>query len=386
MQTEVENVTALVLVEELTPMQLFAPGALNPILERIKAEVRAIETDISTDAGRKEIASVAYKIARTKTFIETQRLALVADEKKRIAAIDTEGRRVREELDSLKEEFRKPLTDWENAERSRVAENEKRIAVMNTLAMTTFQSIDQVQIARAALDFQFNHNFQEFTKRAVSAQDRALVQMISEEKRIAQEEADRVERERLRAESEEKARIDRDAKIAADAKAKADEEAKRREDALAAGARQREEELARAAAEEKTRLEREKAASEARLKKSLDEAKAKAKRAEEERLLAEKRTEEEKTAARERAEADRERAVAEERRRQEDIRRKEEADRAAADKERARREADREHRQKIHAAAVIALVEKVPTLTSPQARDVIKAIVQGLVPAVSINY
>jgi hypothetical protein len=63
---ETETATAIVLVEQLTPMQLFAPGAMRPLLDRIKAEVRAIDTDISTETGRKAVnALVAHGIDAT---------------------------------------------------------------------------------------------------------------------------------------------------------------------------------------------------------------------------------------------------------------------------------------------------------------------------------
>jgi hypothetical protein len=394
---ETEQITALVTVEQLTPMQLFAPGALNPILERIKAEVRAIETDISTEAGRKAIASTAYKIARTKTFIDEQRVQLVGDEKKRLAAIDAEGRRVREELDALKDEFRKPLTDWEDLESRRMAEHWRRIATMDDVARATFLSIDNLERASVVLDQTWDHNFQEFTKRATQEHEKAVLNLQSERKRIQQAESERIERERLRAEEQEKARIERESKIAEDARLKAEAEASRREQALALAAKQREEEAARIAAEDKARLEREKAEAAAEFKRREEEAarehereKAVASEATlRAKLAAEERERQEQAdriAARERAEAERESAVRAERKRQEDIRQAEEDQRAAVEAERARREADRAHRQRIHADIFTALVAQVPELTAPCARLVIQAIAKNLIPSVSINY
>ena len=387
MNVETEQVTALATIEALTPMQLFAPGALNPILERIKAEVRAIETDISTEAGRRAIASTAYKIARSKTFIDAQRVALVGDRKREIAAIDAEGKRMRDELDALKEEFEQPLTEWKDAEKARILDNEDRIRQMTQiLSAFDIDTPKDVDRYRAMLDKLWDHNFQEFTKRAVQQHDLALMHLAGESKRIADAEALRAELKRKKAEADEKARVEREARIAEEARLNAEAEAKRREEAQAAAARQREEELTRIAAEEKARLERERKASEERLQKSLDEAKAKAQR---DQLAAEERArqaEADRVAARERAEAEREAAVIAERRRQEDIRRKEEQERAEVAKEKARREADKAHRQQIYADAVIALIGQVPELTSVAARSVIKVIADGRIPGISITY
>jgi colicin import membrane protein len=407
-ETEQVTVTALATIEQLTPMQLFAPGALNPILERIKSEVRAIETDISTEDGRSAIKSLAYKIARTKTFIDDQRVKLVADEKKRLSVIDSEGRRVREELDALKEEVRAPLTEWEQAEAKRIREHETRILVMTDVGSSLFSSLESIDRASALLDQASGHNFQEFTKRASQAREKAALSLQEQKRQLLQAEADRVERERIRAEAEEKARVEREAKIAEDARLKAEAEAKRREEAQALAAKQREEEAARVAAEDKARLEREKKASEERLQKSLDDARAKAQRdkvaaqererkAEADRIAAKeqaefdakerrRQAEEDRIAAKAKAEAERESAVADERKRQEDIRAAEEAQRDALAREKALREADQAHRQEVLRAAHAALLSQVPGLTSHWAMPALVAISDGLIPGVSINY
>lgn len=389
-------------------MQLFAPGALNPILERIKAEVRAIETDISTPDGRKAISSLAYKIARTKTFIDGQRVVLVGEEKKRLAAIDTEGRRVREELDALRDEVEKPLTDWKNAELQRTARCEALITTMTDIASATFISVDNVDRASRVLDLTWDHNFQEFSKRATQAHEKALLRLQSEKQRLQQAEADRAERERLRIEAEEKARIEREAKIAEDARLAAEAKAKREADAEVARvlerealqkqeaeierkrieevAREREQTAERNRAEERERLERERKESEAKLQKSLDEARAKAQR---EKLAAEERerkAEADRIAERNRAEAEREAAVKAERKRQEDIRQAEEEGRRKAEAERLRREKDKTHRQEVQNEAFLALVGQVQSLNTASGRAVIKAIADGLIPNVVINY
>ena len=74
--------TALAIIETLTPADIFKPGAIDPILDKIEAEVRATAAtlDISTPNSRSALASLAYKVGRSKTFIDGQRKSLVSDE------------------------------------------------------------------------------------------------------------------------------------------------------------------------------------------------------------------------------------------------------------------------------------------------------------------
>src|SRR5271155_3006848 len=87
---------ALILVETLPIEKLFERATIDPILDRIQLETRAISFDVRSERGRKAIASLAFKIAKTKTFIEDRRLELVSKEKKRLGLIDAEGKRIRE--------------------------------------------------------------------------------------------------------------------------------------------------------------------------------------------------------------------------------------------------------------------------------------------------
>ena len=96
------------------------PGALvqsrekfNAFYEKVAQEVAGHEPDLSTDKGRKAIASLAYKVTRTKTAIDEAGKKLTEDKKKEIAAVDAERKAIREKLDALAAEVRKPLTDWE---------------------------------------------------------------------------------------------------------------------------------------------------------------------------------------------------------------------------------------------------------------------------------
>lgn len=338
METETATITALALIESTPPMQLFAPGALDPILDRVRADARAAaaKLDISTEDGRKAIASLALKVARTKTFMEARRVDLVAERKREVAAIDCEGRRFRLAMEELKDEVRKPLTDWEDAEKKRVHDLAGRVQAIQDIGAIPFANLAQVASLAIVLDELWNHNFEEFTEPATKAHERARLHLQAAETRIKRAEADRVEAELKQAAADEKARLAREAKIAEDARAEAEAEAKRRQDALDLAAKQREAELNRVAAEEKARLEREKEDANERARK---------------------------------AEADRQKA--------EDVR-------LAAEEEQRKREQDRAHRGKINREAVAALIKSgVGELT---AKTVVELIARKLITHVSINY
>src|SRR5208337_3295950 len=228
MATQVEEAQnqALVLVEALPIEKLFEPITINPILERIKIEVRAVPTDISTERGRKAVASLAFKIAKTKTFIGDRHDELVSKEKRRLGLIDGEWKRIREDLDALKVEVRKPLTDWEQTEQDRVDAHEHHIGRLESATIlpsnaTTAQIAERI----AELEADDLSQMDEFLKRAMEAKAKALEELRSRHARSVQQDADRAELGRLRVEKEQRDREERERQIAEqatkDAEAKA---------------------------------------------------------------------------------------------------------------------------------------------------------------------
>ncbi len=53
------------------PLQVFStPNGLDSIIDKIEAEAKSIDRDISTEAGRDNIRSLAFKLAKSKTFLD----------------------------------------------------------------------------------------------------------------------------------------------------------------------------------------------------------------------------------------------------------------------------------------------------------------------------
>lgn len=358
--------TSLALVEKMSPAEIFKPGTMDPIIERIRAEVRAIKTDISTEAGRKEIASLAFKVAKSKTFLDGLRKQLVEGEKKRLKAIDQEGARIWDALEELQKEVRQPLTDWENAEKERIASHEAAIAQIEELSrLPGMFAVSDVEGRIVRVDQLGQRDWQEFANRGRVVRETALCSLNQALASAQKAEADRLELERLRAAQVERDRQEREERISRESREKAEAEAKRRE------------EHAKQAAEvERQRIENEKFEAEARAKQAESARLAAIEQAERDRLEAIDREKQ----ALAKAEADKQAAVEAERQRAEAARRKEQEEAEA-------RERNKKHKAAIHAEIRRALLRFLVERSANEGVDaVIDAIASGQIPHVKISY
>ncbi|HBR1814035.1 TPA: hypothetical protein MIT42_004556 [Klebsiella quasipneumoniae] len=317
----------LVVIEKKNAMAVFTNNdQLDPLIEAIEKEARSLVPDVTTKKGRDAIASMAHKVARSKTYIDNAGKDLVAELKALPKQIDESRRVVRERLDALKDEVRRPLTEWE-AEQERIKAEEAMLALhVEALAMN--EDFDRQLAARIESDHEMALLMNDAFDR-----EQAEKKAEAERQRIAREE----EIKRL---AEEKA------------KREAAEQAQREIDAAAA--REREAILA------KERAEREK--------------KEAAERAEREKQAA---VEAERRKAQE--EADRIRREAEQREQARLAEEKRKTD------EQARREADVKHRKAVGVEVVKALMANT-SLTRDQAIEVLTAVKDGRIPHTGISY
>ncbi|HHV3970813.1 TPA: hypothetical protein ACUJSI_003771 [Klebsiella pneumoniae] len=317
----------LVVIEKKNAMAVFTNNdQLDPLIEAIEKEARSLVPDVTTKKGRDAIASMAHKVARSKTYIDNAGKDLVAELKALPKQIDESRRVVRERLDALKDEVRRPLTEWE-AEQERIKAEEAMLALhVEALAM--------------------NEDF-----------DRHLAARIESDHEMALLMNDAFDREQAdKAAEAERQRIAHE------------EEIKR----LAAAAAARE-------VEQRAQREREEAA--------LREAalKAQAEQAERDRIAAEQKAEADKQAAIEaerrkaQEEADRIRREAEQREQARLAEEKRKAD------EQARREADVKHRKAVGTEIVKALLANT-SLARDQAIEVLTAVKDGRIPHTGISY
>lgn len=342
------EITDLVVIEKTNALAVFTnQEQLDPLIEAIEKEARSLVPDLSTKKGRDAIASMAHKVARSKTYIDNAGKDLVAELKALPKQIDESRRLVRERLDALKDEVRRPLTEWE-AEQERIKAEE----VMNAMHAEALVMNENIDLQRA-IQYESDHEMALLMNEKIDRE--------REEARQKAEQAKREHEERIKREAEEKARRE------------ADEAAKR--EIEAAAVREREAILA------KERAER--------------EAKELAEKVERDRIEAEQRAEREKKEAAEKAERDKQQAIAEEQRKAheeaERIKReneqKEQA-RLAEEKrikdEEARRAADKEHRKIVNNKALQDLI--AAGVPEECAKLCITAIAKGNITAISINY
>ncbi len=371
---------------------------MSAILDGIEAKVRAIKLDPSTVLGREQIRSVAYKIAKTKTALDAEGKSLTEGWREATSKVNAERKRSAERLDALKEEVRKPLTEFENKEKIRVESHENALRDITSLharASASGMSLDDLLICQRDLSAMLpGYQWEEFTQRAHEArsacekylagriEDRKRYEVEQEElARLRKAEADRLQRERderLKAEAAEGARIaaERKAKAEADLEARRVIEAaerERRRVAVEAERVQVENERARQAIEEARRREEQaKLDAEKRVREAEEARIISERKAEEARVAAEKRAAADLKAAQDKADKDAKQAVERERARHASEQRE-------AEESRAKREADKRLRAKIRAEIVADLTEK-------SAVEIADAILSGSVRHVRVVF
>jgi hypothetical protein len=366
---------ALALIAEFDPDSLATPHAIDPIIEKIAAAVRAVPIDVTTEEGRREIASLAHKIARSKTFVDDQGKELVSETKAQIKAIDQERSRVWDVMEALQKEIRKPLTDWETEQKARVASHNTALETLRDLfKVTTILPVAELERRIAEVSSVYERDWEEFQKSADLAKSSADLLLGNAIESAKAAEAQQAELEQLRAQQAERDRVANEERIAREAVKKAQDEARERELQLARDAEaerlriQREADLAvQRAQEAEATVERERAA-------GIERERLAAVRAEEERQAGAER---ERLAAI-KAEEDRQAAVTAERER---IEREQAKEREAA----LARERDKTHKATINRQICAALM-KSSNLTESDAQMVVRAIAKGLISNVAITY
>lgn len=378
-----ETGTDLIALSSLSAVEVFSKdGGLDPILDRIEKEVRAIITDVSTHKGREEIRSIAYKVKKSRTTLFKMAKDLTEDWREQTKKVTAERNRMEEKLLKLEEEVRAPLTEFENKEKNRVQAHEDALLVITQMADLTENVLDiETRIASIDVDAR---DWEEFSDRARRTKEEVRSALAARLEGIKKAEADRLELERLRKAEEERLRKEREEQIAKEAAEKARIEAER----VAKEAADKEAARVKAEAEkaeiERKRIESERIAAEER-----------AAKAEADRVAAEKKAKDDAAALAAKVEADRI-AAEEKAKRDAEAAAKAERDRIEAENKRiadetAKREADLAHRKKINNEAKDALISQlstdgVVTINLVQAEAIVRAIAKGLIPHVKINY
>jgi len=107
-------------LEQTSALDVFQKDGVEILVSELEGEVRSIVHDVTTKKGRKEIASLAYKVSCSKTALDALGKDLVAEWKAKSKAVDSDRKKIRDRLDALRDEVRNPLTEWEAVEKAKV--------------------------------------------------------------------------------------------------------------------------------------------------------------------------------------------------------------------------------------------------------------------------
>jgi peptidoglycan DL-endopeptidase RipA len=365
----------LVFIAPETALDVYtADKGIDPYLAKIKQEVDGFIPDISTKKGRDAIASMAYKVSQSKAYLDKTGKELVDKLKEQPKLVDATRKHVRDYLDALRDEVRKPLTDWEEAEESRIEQHKQRIAYfelrLECADLDAKELQDNIDNITAMV---VNESFEEFELEATRAKEKALAALNAALVKRQAYEAEQAELARLRQEAIERDQREREERIAREAaeaeRLKAELAAQAERERVEAELRAEREEVARreaAAIAEVERKERESLQAAIDAKRESDrkeiELKLAAETAKREALEAEQRAERA-------AQAERDKIAAEQA--------KEAAELTA-------REKDKAHKKTINNAAVAAFTDN--GMTEECAKLAVTLIAKKVIPSVSINY
>lgn len=268
---------------------VFVPGGSAPLLATIRAHAtaEAAKLDVTKPKDRDAIASLVWKLRRTKTAIDDAGKTLKSDYQTKITPIDAERRAAREGMDVLIEEIDAPLTAFKMREELRLRGHQTTLTEIEgwadvpedwTAAQITAR-IEELKV-HPHLDRQW----EEYETKAKSAVRNAYNSLVAARVVAQEREAEAVRQaeaaqaaagaEALRLAQEQQAREQRAAQAAAEAatraaEAKAQQQAEEAAaaaqallDAAAARERAQAEALAAAEVDRLAGLERERAAAE----------------------------------------------------------------------------------------------------------------------------
>lgn len=320
--------TTDIAVLEIKPDQapaLYVPNGLDGYLEQIRQQVNEVP-DLSTAKGRARVASLAAQVSRSKVAIEKPGREYLKRLKELPKDVEAELRRWVTECDTLRDEVRKPLTEWE-AEQERM-KAEQQMLDWHTDALEMNEAHDKAAIER----FESDHE----------------IALLLNDK------------------------FDRDA---AEAKAEAERQRIAHEEEL----KRQAVELAKQEAETAAQREREESA------RREAELKAKAEQAERDRIAAQERAEREAAEARQRAEREKQEAIEAEQRKAREAEQRRLAEEKRIADEKAKREANVKHRKAVGTDVVNGLMAHAG-LTREQAIATLAALKDNRIPHTSINY
>lgn len=322
--------------------------------------------DYESKKGNAEARSHVHKLRQSKGALERTRKAEKSESLRIGKAIDTEAAALEARIEAMIKVHQDAIDATEKREADRIA------LIKGCMENLAAHGADAKSAAALAAEinnmeaFCIGDDYAEFKTEALGLKDRTLQSLRIKLSEMQKAEAEAAELKRLREEAAARAQADRDTAIAKAAEDRAKAEAERKAEQASAAAKKAIQDALDAARSEREAAERREL-----------ELKLAAENAERRRIEQEQRAEREKQEAIARAEQQAAAAVEQEKQRVARAK-------AAEEAEQTKREANRSHKAKINNAALAALV--AGGMTDECAKQCIKLIASGAVPAVSISY
>lgn len=377
-ETKVTGTDLAVAVETDPGLALVNPDAFEAWLIDLRARVEGLDHDVSRAKNRDAIRSAAADIRKEKAKYDRSRLELTKGYREMTAKVNEAGKDIDAKLEALAVQVRAPLTEWEDREKARVERCKAVIADIHGAAIVTLDDTSESVRERGMRIWaiEISDDFGDQAGEAEQAKSATISTLQSALARLKREEADTAELAELRAKAAAREEADRIAEE--EAKAARIEAERVENERIAAG---------RAEAARLAKIEADKEA--ARMAEELRIAqieRARKDAAEQAQRDAERAAQIE----RDRIQAEHAAQLAAEKKRADDLAAAE-AKRVAAEAaeaaEAAARAKKRDHRAKVMGAAKIAIMAAcTPPLSEAEGIAIVKAIVAGNIPYVSLEF
>jgi hypothetical protein len=193
--------TDLIVQEPLDVQVIFSNNGMKTLLNNIEKQVKSYALDATTDQGRKDIISLAYKVSQSKSLIVKTGEAAIADDKKELKRKAGLLKDAKDFLDKLRDDTRQPVTDYETEQAKIQAEEDRKEREKIDLRVQELAKIGFVASVieiGSLTDEEYDTLLFDKTEDYKAEQERIRLEKEAEAKRLAKEAAARkAEDERL---------------------------------------------------------------------------------------------------------------------------------------------------------------------------------------------
>ena len=203
--------------KEIDAVKIFTGDYLDKKTAEARAAINAFEYDVSTPKGRDAIKSFARKHSSFKERVDEAGKALNAERNRLNDAVNTARRKVKGDWESLRDDARQPLTEWEATEELKVEAERKAIEL----------ELDHIEALRLNDEVDRTREIERKEKEIAAKEESLRLAEVDRLAKIAAEEA-----EKARIKREEEIRIEAAAQAERDAQAEIDRAAREKQEEI----------------------------------------------------------------------------------------------------------------------------------------------------------